>query len=174
METPEAINMRELMEYYGLKGVSGKVRLYVRQLKSHFLQVLAMASPLPGTIVALQRARGAKIGRHVYIGPGVMFDELYPQLITVEDYVSIGMQTLIFTHSNPTCSLELKQNYFPRKVAPTVIKTGAWIPPRCIILAGVTIGENSVIGAGSVVIRDVEPYTIVAGVPAKAVRKITE
>jgi len=48
------------------------------------------------------------------------------------------------------------------------------IPPRCVILAGVTIGENAVIGAGSVVIRDVDPYTIVAGVPAKVVRDIRE
>jgi len=173
-ETPEAINIRELMEYYGLKGVFGRVRLYLRQLKSYVLQALAMGSPLPGLTVLLQRARGVKIGKHVYIGPGVMFDELYPQLIAVEDYVSIGMQTLVFAHSNPTCSLELKQNYFPRKVAPTAIKKGAWIPPRCVILAGVTIGENAVIGAGSVVIRDVDPYTIVAGVPAKVVRDIRE
>jgi acetyltransferase-like isoleucine patch superfamily enzyme len=53
-----------------------------------------------------------------------------------------------------------------------MIRSGAWIAPGCIILAGVTIGENSIVGAGSVVIRNVEPYTIVGGNPAKLIKKL--
>ena len=68
--------------------------------------------------------------------------------------------------------LELKQKYYPRRVSPTKIKKGAWITPGCIILAGVTIGENAVVGAGSVVTKDVEPYTVVAGNPAKIIKKL--
>lgn len=162
------------MEYYGYRGCIGILKYYLRLLSSLFLQTLAKTSPHPALAVMFQRFRGVKIGKHVFIGPGVNIDDLYPHLVTIEDYVSIGMNTLIFAHSNPTCSLEIKQRYYPRKVAPTTIRRGAWVPPGCIILAGVTIGENSVIGAGSVVAEDVKPYTIVAGNPAKLVKKLEQ
>jgi acetyltransferase-like isoleucine patch superfamily enzyme len=82
------------------------------------------------------------------------------------------MRTLIFCHSNPTCSIEIKKNYYPRQVASTTIRHGVWIAPGCIILAGITIGENSIVGAGSVVVKDVEPYTIVAGNPARLIKRL--
>lgn len=52
------------------------------------------------------------------------------------------------------------------------IKDDVWVGAGVIILSGVTIGECSVIGAGAVVTKDVEPYTIVAGVPARKIRDI--
>jgi acetyltransferase-like isoleucine patch superfamily enzyme len=171
-QDPDKINQQELLEYFGYKGILGKFRLYCRLIISWALQSLAKIVPYYRLAVMLQRCRGVKIGKHVYLGPGVNIDDIYPHLVIIEDYVSIGMNSMIFAHSNPTCSLEVKQNYYPRKFATTTIKRGAWVPPGCIVLAGVTIGECSVIGAGSVVIRDVEPYTIVAGNPAKFVAKL--
>lgn len=172
MENPEEINERELMDYYGYKGRIGNVKLKLRLLRSWVLQFLASFSPSSHLAVIFQRARGVKIGRHVFLGPNVSIDLLYPQLVTIEDYVSIGMNSMIFAHSNPTCSMYLKKHYYPRKVAPVVIKKGAWIPPGTIILHGVTIGENSVVGAGSLVLSDVEPFTVVAGVPAKLIKRL--
>lgn len=172
MEQPEQINKREVMEHYGYRGPIGVLRLYLRLLYSWLFQALARSCPHPGLTVLLQRARGVKIGKHVFIGAGVTIDDVYPHLVAIEDYVSIGMNTMLFAHSNPTCSLELKLNYYPRKVAPITIRKGAWITPGCIILAGVTVGENSVVGAGSVVTEDIEPYTVVAGNPAKIVRRL--
>lgn len=58
------------------------------------------------------------------------------------------------------------------KTAPVVIKDGVWLGEGSVILKGVTIGERSVVGANAVVTRDVEPYTIVAGVPAREIDKI--
>jgi acetyltransferase-like isoleucine patch superfamily enzyme len=173
MEEPEEINQRELMDYYGDMGITGTLRYYLRYMYNWTLQSLAKRSPHPGLAVAMERARGVEIGKHVYIGPDVNLDDLYPHLITIEDYVSIGMRSMIFTHSNPTCSLIIKTRYYPRIVRPTVIKRGAWIAPGCTILAGVTIGENSIVGAGSVVVRDVEPYTIVGGSPARTIKKLS-
>jgi len=172
MEEPGAINKRELMKYYGYNGRLGIAKYYFRYLGNWILQTLAKISPHPGLAVKLQRMRGVKIGDPVYIGPDVNLDDLYPHLITIEDYVSIGMRTLIFVHSNPTCSIEIKKNYYQREIAPTRIKRGAWIAPGCIILAGITIGENSIVGAGSVVVKDVEPYTIVGGDPARLIKKL--
>ena len=172
MENPEEINERELMDYYGYKGKIGKIKLKLRLIRSWILQFLASFSPSSNLAVTFQRARGARIGMHVFLGPNVQIDLLYPQLVTIEDYVSIGMNSMIFAHSNPTCSIYLKTRYYPREVAPVIIKKGAWIPPGTIILHGVTIGENSVVGAGSVVLSDVEPLTVVAGVPAKPIKKL--
>ncbi|MCD4651052.1 MAG: acyltransferase [Candidatus Cloacimonetes bacterium] len=171
---PEEINKKELMEYCEYSGRLGTIKYYFRYLGNWVLQTLAKVSPHPGVAVKLQRIRGVKIGNHVYIGPSVNIDDLYPELIIIEDYVSIGMRSLIFAHSNPTCSMEIKKNYYPREVKTTTFKRGAWIAPGCIILAGVTIGENSIVGAGSVVIRDVEPYTIVGGSPAKFLKKLNK
>lgn len=172
MEEPEEINKRELMEYYGYKGKVGTLKYYFRYLGHWILQTLAKISPHPGLAAKIQSLRGVNIGNHVYLGPGVNLDDLYPSLITIEDYVSIGMNSMIFTHSNPTNSIDIKKYYYPREVAPTMIKRGAWVAPGTIILAGITIGENSIVGAGSVVIRNVEPYTIVGGNPAKLVKKL--
>ncbi len=172
MEEPEEINQRELMDYCGYKGFRGKIKYYLRYVFNWVFQTLAKISPHPGLSVKLQKARGVKVGKHVYIGPGVNIDDLYPGLITIEDYVSIGMRSMIFAHSNPTCSLEIKTNYYPRIVKPTTIKKGAWIAPGTIILAGTTIGENSVVAAGSIVIKDVEPYTVVGGNPAKMLKRL--
>jgi acetyltransferase-like isoleucine patch superfamily enzyme len=56
---------------------------------------------------------------------------------------------------------------------PVTIKKGVWIGCGVTILGGVTIGEYSVVAAGAVVTRDVPSYSVVAGVPAKIIRKIT-
>lgn len=172
MEGPEELNQTEIMAYYGYSGTGGKAKYYLRYLTGWILQSLARHSPHPGLATALHRLRGVGVGRHVYIGPDVSLDELYPGMLTIEDYVSIGMRSMIFCHSNPTCSIEIKKRFYPRQVRPTVIKKGAWIAPGSIILAGVTIGENSVVAAGSVVIKDVEPYTVVGGNPAKPLKKL--
>ncbi len=57
---------------------------------------------------------------------------------------------------------------------PTLIKRGASIGSSATLLCGITVGENSIVGAGSVVTKDVPPDTIVAGNPARVIRKINE
>lgn len=170
MTTPEEINEQELMRFYGFKGRFGKIKLKMKLVRSWILQWLASVSPSSSLAVTFQRARGVKIGNHVFIGPNVQIDLIYPHLVSIEDFVSIGMYSMIFAHSNPTCSIYLKKNFYPREVLPVRIKKGVWIPPGTIILNGVTIGENSVVCAGSVVTKDVKAYSIAGGVPAKHVK----
>ncbi|AKB42295.1 MULTISPECIES: acyltransferase [Methanosarcina] len=172
MEEPEEINVRELMEYHGYSGSSGVIKFYFLYAVNWILQTMAKVCPHFGISVKLQRMRGVKIGKHVFLGSGVHLDDLYPELITIEDYVGIGMGTMVFAHSNPTCSQYLKTNYYPREVKPVTVKRGAWIAPGSIILAGITIGENSVVGAGSVVMKNVEPNTVVIGCPARVLKKL--
>ena len=59
----------------------------------------------------------------------------------------------------------------PLVSAPTVISDGVWLGAGCIVLKGVTIGKNTVVGAGSIVVRDLPPDIVAEGRPARAVRK---
>lgn len=63
---------------------------------------------------------------------------------------------------------------FPEHDRPVIVGRNVWIGMRCIILKGVTIGDNAVVGAGSVVTRDIEPNSVWAGNPARFIRSIVE
>ena len=171
-KNPEKDNEIELLEHFKIKRPIARFKLKLRLLKNYVLQRLAYQPPHPKMTITFQRMRGVNIGKNVYIGTEVQIDFLYPHLVNIEDYVSIGMKSMIFCHSNPTNSVWLKENWYPRKVLPVTIKKGSWIAPGVIILPGITIGEHSVVGAGSVVTKDVQPFTVVAGNPAKVIKKL--
>ena len=63
--------------------------------------------------------------------------------------------------------------HYPVKESPVVVKQGAYIGSNALILPGVTIGRESVVGAGAVVAKNVEAHTVVAGVPARVIKKIS-
>ncbi len=141
---------------------------------SKWLQVIAMTRlPLGSKFrCSIERMRGVKIGKHVFLGGGNILDRARPDLITIEDYVSLAGGVYILTHSNPTTPLREILGPSSHKVAPVTIKRGAWIAVNVVILPGVTIGENSIVATGAVVMKDVPPYTIVGGTPAKEIKKI--
>ena len=70
---------------------------------------------------------------------------------------------------NPDGSMQTEEDW---KVVETFIKNGASIGSSATILCGITIGENAIVGAGAVVTKDVPPNSVVAGVPAKVIRKL--
>jgi len=146
------------------------MRLMVRGIFGRVLQHIAMTTmPMPPSLRGwLQRLHGVKIGRGVFVGPHVYFDPVRPDLIAVGDLVSLAGFIVILTHSEPTQPL---RGTLPSKIAPVTIGRGAWIAVNCTILPGVTIGECAVVAAGSVVNKDVAPYTMVGGVPAKFIKE---
>ena len=168
---PYSLNEREVLEYYGLKGISGKFNLKCKFIKTWILHSLAYFTPLSSFIIKMQRARGVKIGKFCHISPYVLIDLVYPHLVNIEDNVTIGNNSMIFAHVNPTSNTKLKKIY-PRKVSSVTIKKGAVLFPGCIITAGVTIGECSMIGAGSVVGEDIPDYCVALGNPARVIKKI--
>jgi acetyltransferase-like isoleucine patch superfamily enzyme len=94
---------------------------------------------------------GVQIEDDCFIGHGVMFiNDLFPKAVSENG----GLQT--------------EKDW---KVIPTVVKRGASIGSNATILCGITIGENALIGAGSVVTKDVPPNTIFAGNPAKQLKQ---
>ena len=120
----------------------------------------------------LERLRGVKIGKQVFLGGGNILDRVRPDLITIDDYVSLAGGVNILTHSKPTTPLREMRGDEYHVLKPVHIKRGAWIALNVVILPGVTIGENSIVATNSVVMKDVPPYTIVGGAPAKFLKEI--
>ena len=166
------INEKEVMDYYGYSGNFGRLKIKIKFLKSWILHSLAYSSPLSSFSISMQRSRGVKIGKNCHFNPYVLIDLIYPKMVEIQDNVTLGSNSMIFAHSNPSANLFLKQGEFPRKISKVVIKTGAVINPGAIIIAGVTIGENSIISPRSVVTQDIPDYCIAVGNPARVIKKI--
>ena len=121
-----------------------------------------------GTFVEIQKnavvGRNCKISSHTFICEGVK----------IEDDVFIGHNVTFINDLYPrSTSVEgMLQTEADWKVVPTFVKKGASIGSSATILAGVTIGEHAMVGAGAVVIKDVPAWTIVAGNPARILRVI--
>lgn len=90
--------------------------------------------------------------------------------VTLEDDVFIGPSATFTNDLNPRAFLPKP----PKKMVKTLVKKGASIGANATIVCGVTIGEYAAVGAGAVVTKDVPPYTLVAGNPAKVIKKITK
>ncbi|HFP0850962.1 TPA: acyltransferase, partial [Escherichia coli] len=104
------------------------------------------------------------IGDRVTIKSGVyIWDGVF-----IEDDVFIG-PCVTFTNDKIPRSKK-----YPEKFLKTIIKKGASIGANATILPGITIGENAMVGAGTVVTKDVAPYTVIAGNPGKVIRDIKE
>jgi len=119
------------------------------------------------------------IGRNVVIRPGTFLFADPTEgggTITIEDDVLIGPGVHFYTnnhsYSNSALSI-LEQGYpTPSESDSIILRKGCWIGAGSIILPGVEVGENSVIGAGSVVTKSVFPRTVNAGNPARVIKKI--
>ena len=126
--------------------------------------------------VFLLRGMGVTVGKQVVITSHTKISCKfgYESLLTIEDRAAIGCDHIILT-SDPSNSylLKYKDNYsFIEVYGKTTIKHDSWVGAGSIILPGITIGEYSIVAAGSVVTKDVPPYTVVAGVPAKEIKKL--
>lgn len=121
-----------------------------------------------GTFVEIQK--GAKIGRNCKISSHTFICEG----VTIEDDCFIGHNVTFINDPYPRATaasgkLQTEEDW---KCITTLVKRGASIGSSATLLCGITVGENAIIGAGSVVTKDVSSQTIVAGNPARVLRKI--
>ena len=121
-----------------------------------------------GTFVEIQK--GAKVGRRVKISSHTFICEG----VEIEDHVFVGHNVTFINDRLPravTAAGEL-QGDGDWTLVPTVVRRGATIGSGATILCGVEIGEDALVGAGSVVTKSVPPRTVVAGNPARVLRRI--
>ncbi|BAY18547.1 transferase hexapeptide repeat containing protein [Anabaenopsis circularis NIES-21] len=107
------------------------------------------------------------IGNHVWIGPQSYFDA---RNLIIEDYVGWGPGAKLLGSTHTGLPIDVPIIQTDLEIKPVKVETGADIGMNAVILPGVTIGKNSIVGAGAVVTKDVPPFAIVAGVPAKFLR----
>jgi len=124
----------------------------------------------PGLRLALYRAMGVSIGQHVFVGLDTWLDDQFPELITLEDDVTLSFRVTVVVHDDAKRLDRTQAGAGDGTVAPVVLKRGCYLGAGCLVLPGVTIGERAVVAAGAVVTRDVPPDTVVAGVPARVVK----
>lgn len=108
------------------------------------------------------------LGKDVFINSGCHFQDQGG--IEIGDGSLIGHNVVLATINHDLRPAFGRKNHYK----PIKIKDHVWIGSNSTILQGITIGEWAVVGAGSVVTRDVESYTIVAGNPARVIRRLTE
>jgi acetyltransferase-like isoleucine patch superfamily enzyme len=120
-----------------------------------------------GTFVEVQK--GARIGKRVKVSSHSFICEG----VTIEDEVFIGHGVMFINDKYPRSATQGHlQTEADWVCTPTFVRRGASIGSNATILCGVTIGEGAIVGAGSVVTKDVPPWTIVAGSPARILRKV--
>ena len=105
--------------------------------------------------------------KHTFIGEDVVFDTNYPEDIIIESGVTLTTRCVIVTHFVAVDNNN-SRHYLRGKV---VIKHNAYIGANTVICKPVTIGEGAIIGASSVVTKDIPPFEIWAGNPARFIRK---
>jgi acetyltransferase-like isoleucine patch superfamily enzyme len=146
--------------------------------------VIGSESAIRGEIVILGHGGGCHIGDYCFVGSGTRLWSA--KSITIGDRVLISHNVNIFdSQTHPISARKRHEEFiailssgFPKENAlgekNVVIEDDVLIGAAAIILRGVRIGQGSIVGAGSVVVHDVPPWTIVAGNPARIIREIPE
>ena len=132
-----------------------------------------------GSLVTTLESSSIVLGNHVFVGSGTVVDCLGS--VELEDDVLVSFDCLLIDNNSHGYQVEQRRADLIAAItgaqrawdqidaAPIRLCRGAWIGAKSVILKGVTVGEGAIVGAGSVVTKDVAPYTIVAGNPAKVI-----
>jgi acetyltransferase-like isoleucine patch superfamily enzyme len=114
--------------------------------------------------------RRLRIGDHCFIADEALFD--LRGGITLEAGVTLSNRVAVVTHINVGYPDHPLQKAYPTKEAAVIVKKGTYIGTGAMLLPGVTIGRGSVVAAGAVVTKNVPAHAVVAGVPARVIKKL--
>lgn len=126
-----------------------------------------------GVINVLHRWRGVTMGHDCYIDPNAIMETAYPENITLGNDVRVTAGAIIMTHIKGPHYLR-DQGFVPVVLEPVVLEDHCFVGVNAVILPGVTVGRAAVVASGAVVTADVPPLTMVAGNPAKVVKRFEE
>lgn len=124
----------------------------------------------------LLRRMGCHVGNGCFIGDHVRIDSGHADMITLEDGVSIAGGSRLLCHQRNFENYYVGDDYnkLSYSIKTIVLKKGCLIGMESFVLPGVTIGEGAIIGAGSLVTKDIPAWTVAVGRPAKVVRQIPQ
>jgi acetyltransferase-like isoleucine patch superfamily enzyme len=170
----------KLMDTVDQIGTDTIINGNIEKRKPNAKIIIGKDSLIEGQIVCETDESIVIIHDNVFIGGGTLLDVV--KYVEIFDDVLIAGGCLIQDSDNHSIYYELRKNdlkdwknnryhnWETTLKVPIIIKKGSWIGAKAIILKGVTIGEGAVVGAGSVVTKDVPDYAVVAGNPAKVIK----
>lgn len=122
----------------------------------------------------LLRRIGCHVGKNVFIGEYVRMDIWHADMIYIEDDVSIASGSRLLCHQRDFTNYCVGDNYLDLgyKIKPIHLCKGCLIGMESFVMPGVTVGEGAIVGAGSLVTKDIPAWTIAAGRPAKVLKEI--
>lgn len=120
------------------------------------------------------RKVGCHVGKDVFIGSGVWIDTGHADLIFIDDHAHVTGRTVLLCHKRDLSDYCVGDDYAkkPYLTAPIHLGKGCSTGTDSIIMPGVTVGEGAIVGAGSLVTKDIPAWTVATGRPAKVVREI--
>jgi len=145
------------------------------KIKKKLLKLIAKQIPGNKLRIRLLRMCGYVIGEHVYIGEDIIIiddlDDTKSEFnLVIGDRVAVSPRVTFVLHTQPNESRIVP--YVNSHKGSIIVDSDAWIGTGAVLLPDVTIGEGSVVGANSVVIRSVPPYIVVGGVPAHVIKPV--
>ncbi len=145
----------------------------LRGLFNRILNSVAFLSVPSNLTVFIHKLRGVQIGKKVFIAKFVYIDDRNPEAVSIGDGVAVCAGSKILAHQRDLS--EYKKGMWgmenPMVSKKVVLEDGCHIGIGATILPGVTVGKGAIIAAGAVVSKDVPPYCVAAGVPAKVVKE---
>ena len=169
LNDPEYPAVQEIVSRTLKLSVSLNTSTDTDQVRNWLSEITGKSIPESTTIFApfhTNFGQFTQIGKNVFINHACSFLDMGG--ITIEDNVLIGPKVNLITENHPLDTADRRALI----CKPILIKRNAWIGAAVTILPGVTIGENAVVAAGSVVSKDVPDNTVVAGVPVKVIKNI--
>jgi len=168
-------------EEYGQVSIWKMLKTALKHVRNAFLLKYCMYSVLLSPLnyrkirPVIWRWMGAKVGKDCFIGYAVWADMTNTELIEMEDHVHIANRCLLLCHQRDLSDYHIgddyaKLGYHKKKI---ILKKGCLIGMNTMVMPGVTIGEGAIVGAGSLVTKDIPAWTIATGRPAKVIRQIT-
>ena len=148
---------------------------YCEQLSPKLLRWLGAHHPDNKTRRSFFERTNIKIGEGTVINSNFIVSDDYEPLLIIGSNVAISPNVTVVCASAPNNSALANNEYVKQNLVckkPVIIEDNAWVGANSIILPGVVLGKGCIIGAGSVVTRSVEPDSIVAGNPAKLIRRL--
>ncbi len=120
------------------------------------------------------RRMGCHVGNGCFIGGGVKIDGGHADMITLEDNVSVAAGSRLLCHQRDFSDYCVGDDYMKLGyvIKPIVLKKGCLIGMESFVMPGVTVGEGAIVGAGSMVTKDIPAWTVAVGRPAKVIRQI--
>lgn len=165
---------------YGQVSLWGVFKRVCKTYKDSFLMKFVMNSWLLSPFLPrrvrpwVMKQVGCHVGKGCFIGDSVKIDAGHADLITLEDSVSVAGGTRLLCHQRDFSDYSIGDDYMKLgyTLKPIVLKKGCLIGMESFVLPGVTVGEGAIVGAGSLVTKDIPAWTVATGRPAKVIREI--